>query len=280
MIHPVDADYFELFALRLRAGSTWRRDEQRWPGQGGALPAVLSEPLAVAAFGSAADAVGRAFELADAEFRVVGVVADNRHYGPDQHHGPAAYIPPTALPFPPEMAHAAVLLSGPRPGLERALATAVWRADPELPVPVVRSMHDWAATATARARVVSALFTAFGAVGLLLVAGGLAGTLLYTVRVRRRELGIRMALGASPARVERSVLGRGFRLAATGIAIGAVGAWAAGRLLEGLVADIQLRDIPTFAATVALLLTVAVLSSWIPARRAAATELVETLKGE
>jgi predicted permease len=276
-IHPVDAEFFEVFALQVRAGRTWTRADA---ATAGVAPAVLLEPLAVAIFGAADRAVGRSMTLAGNEYTVVGVVAANRHYGPDREHGEGVYIPAGMLGYVPTRVHMAVLTAGPQAGLPRALTAAVWRVEPALPVPLVRSMDDWAAAATARERFVSGLFTAFGTVALLLVAGGLAGTLLYTVRVRRRELGIRLALGATPRRIQRSVLRRGLTLALIGAAIGSVGVWMSGRVLEGLVAGVDARDGATFGITVAVLLGVAAISSWMPARWAAATDPMATLRAE
>lgn len=275
-MHPVDADYFDLFALRLVAGRPWSRAE----AGSATSPAVLSEPLAVDVFGAAELALGQSMKVSDVTYTIVGVVADNRHYGPDQDHGLAAYIPASTIPFAPDRAHMAVLTEGPQAGMPRALARAVWRVEADLPVPLVRSMDEWASAATSRTRFLSGLFTAFGGVALVLVAGGLAGTLLYTVRVRRRELGIRMALGATSGRVERSVLGRGLALALAGILLGGVGAWVSGRLLEGLVDGIETRDAATFLFSVAVLASVALASSWLPARRAARTDPMETLRLE
>ena len=282
-IHPVEAAYFDIFDLRVLAGRTWDAREdpmEAGGGSGGPTPVVISEPLALRVFGGAQAAIGRAMTLAGNPFTVVGVVADNRHYGPDQDHGAATYIPAGAITFGTARVHMAVRVDAPRPGLARSLAEAVWRAEPDLPVPVVRPMEQWAGRATARARFLSGLFSAFGVVALLLVAGGLAGTLLYTVRTRRRELGIRLALGATTGNVERSVLRSGVKLALLGVAIGGVGAWMSGRLLEGFIAEIQARDSATFLITVAVLMTVALLSSWLPARRAAATDPMETLREE
>ena len=274
--HPVDARYFDVLGLPFLAGQGWTPAE----AAAGAAPVVLSEPLALDVFGSAMAAVGQVVRTGSTTHAIVGVVADNRHYGPDQDHGFAAYIPMSSLPFSPGRVTMAVRVDGEPTGLPRALARAVWRAEPELAVPTVRSMEDWAAAARARERFLSALFSVFGAVALALMAGGLAGTLLYNVRLRRRELGIRLALGATRAGIEGSVLRRGFFLALGGIALGGVGAWIAGRALEGIAAGIQTRGAGVFAASVAVLMGVALLSSWVPARRAGQADPIETLRAE
>jgi predicted permease len=273
-MHPVDAAYFEILEVQMLAGRGWSRGEEAGisPSADGAIPAVISEPLAVEVFGDVAAALDAAFTLGDTTHTIVGVVADNRHYGPDQDHGAAAYIPAAAIPYVPGRVHMAVLAEGPQAVSPDALAQAVWRVEPDLPVPVVRAMQDWASAATARARFVSGLFTAFGVASLLLIAAGLAGTLLYTVRLRRRELGIRLALGATAVALEWAVLRRGLALTSAGVAIGGMGAWMCGRLLEGLVAGIDSRDATTFGMSVAVVLIVTLVSSWVPARRAAKTD--------
>jgi predicted permease len=274
VMHPVDADYFDLLQLRITAGASWSRAEQdQQPG-----PALLSEGLAVAVFGSALDALSREMRLLDMDFRIAGVVADNRHYGPDQSHGPAVYLPITTASGGP--AHMAVLVDRPYDGLADRLREAVWRVEPDLPVPTVRALDEWAASASAGRRFESLLFATFGTVALVLMAAGLCGTLLYAVGRRRRELGIRLALGEAPARLEGRILGQGLRIAAAGCAIGIAGAWIFGRLLQSRLFGIQAHDPVTIASAVAVLLGVVVLSSWLPARRAAATDPMGAIRAE
>jgi ABC-type antimicrobial peptide transport system permease subunit len=213
-------------------------------------------------------------------FRIVGVVADNRHYGPDQEHGAAAYIPSSAIPFPMNRAHLAVLVEGPTDGLGARLREAVWSVEPDLPIPTIRTLREWAGEATARARFEATMFATFGTVALLLVAGGLYGTLLYAVGRRRRELGIRLALGDAPRRLERRVLGQGVLTAAAGCALGALGAWGVGRLLERRIPEFESGDPVLLAVAVALLFAVAFTASWLPARRAARTDPLEALRSE
>jgi ABC-type antimicrobial peptide transport system permease subunit len=145
-------------------------------------------------------------------------------------------------------------------------------------VPVVRSMEERAGAAMSGTRFDSLLFTTFGAVALLLASGGLYGTLLYAIGAERRELGIRIALGASRRKVEGDVLFRGLRTAGVGVVLGMGGAWAAGRLLENRLFGIQADDPLTLAGAAAVLLITAAAASWLPARRAAATDPLETLR--
>jgi putative ABC transport system permease protein len=275
-MHPVGADYFMVFEPRVVAGSIWGRDlAELVPA-----PALLNEPAAVAVYGSASGAIGREIELGRIGYRVVGVVAEDRHYGPDQDHGLAAYVPMSTVPFPVNDAHMAVIADGAASDLPQRLREAVWRVEPSVPVPVVRSMESWVAGATAGTRFDSVIFGAFGAIALLLAAGGLYGTLLYTVGMQRRELGIRLALGAARREIEGRVLGQGLRLAVAGAVLGIAGAWATSTLLEGRLFGVEPGDPATLAVAAAGLLLTAALACWLPARRAAATDPLETLREE
>ena len=175
----------------------------------------------------------------------------------------------------------AVQVQGTAPsGFAQMLRAAIWQAAPDLPIPTVRSMEEWLDRSTAGRRFDSALFGAFGVVALLLAAAGLYGTLLYNVRQRRKELGIRLALGAARSSVERRVVGRGVRLAAMGSALGLGGTWVAGRFLESRLYDVPTTDPLTLASATLVLLATAALASWLPARRAGRTDPIETLKAE
>jgi hypothetical protein len=209
---------------------------------------------------------------------VVGVLADDRHYGPDQEHGSAIYIPMQSVPWAPEDVHFAIRMDGVAADVPRRLREAVWSVEPEIPVPLVRSMEEWASAATARTRFESLLFSAFGVVALLLAAGGLYGTLLFAVGTERRELGIRLALGARRGSVEARVLGRALRTTALGLTVGGLGVWASGRLLESRLFGIQAADPATFLGAVGLLLITAAIASWLPARRAGAVDPREMLR--
>ncbi|MGH9161257.1 MAG: ABC transporter permease, partial [Vicinamibacteraceae bacterium] len=279
VMHVVDADYFATLELELVAGRAWPRSEVRsLPA-----PAVISEPLAIRVYGSAMAAVGRQFQLSagnDDGFRIVGVVADNRHYGPDQDHGPAAYIPVTAIPFKLDGATMAVRADGAPAGLAGRLREAVWSVEPDVPVPTIQPLTEWAGEATAQARFTAALFATFGAVALLLMAGGLYGALLYTVGRKRRELAIRLALGDAPGRLERRVIGRGIATAVIGCLFGAAGAWGVGRVLASRVSGLEFGQPATLVGAIGVLLAVAFAASWLPARRAARTDPLEALRAE
>ncbi|MGH7467433.1 MAG: ADOP family duplicated permease [Longimicrobiales bacterium] len=274
--HPVSDDYFDVFAIRLVAGEAWTRGTAtRAP-----YPAVINEALAKQFFGAANAAVGATFVLDQTDYRVTGVARNTRHYGADQPYETALYIPARSLPFAPDNVTMAVLSDRTDAALGRDLRAAVWRAEPNLPVPTINAITELARRDSAYRRFDALLFGTFSVVALLLVAGGLAGTLLYMVSLQRRSLGIRLALGATPRGLERAVLTRGVSLAASGAIIGTIGAWFAGRLIESRLYGVQARDALTLGLAVSVLMLIALLSSWIPARRAAVTDPIESLRAE
>jgi predicted permease len=275
-LHPVARDWFTIFDSRLVAGRFW--DEREIGGE--PAPAVVNEAFANAMFGAPEAALGREFTASGIRWRALGVVVTDRHYGPDRDHGAAVYLPAAAAPTPFASAHIAVLAPDASAELAAELRQAVWDVEPDVPVPSIRPMTEWVRDATAVTRFLSFLFSGFGGVALLLAAGGLYGTLLYTVGVERREVGIRLALGAARRSIEGRVLARGVRLAAVGAGLGAAAAWAAGRLLESWLYQVEPGDPLALGGAAGALLLTAALACWLPARRAASTDPLETLREE
>ena len=129
-------------------------------------------------------------------------------------------------------------------------------------------------------RILSRMAGVFGGFALLLAALGLYGVLAYVVSSRRREIGIRMAIGARPTDVLGLVIKRGMKLVCLGALIGSTGAIAATRFLKTLLYDVQPTDPATFACVILLLASVALLACWVPARRAAKVDPMEALRYE
>jgi putative ABC transport system permease protein len=146
---------------------------------------------------------------------------------------------------------------------------AALRVDPDQPVHSVTTMDRLFDETVQLDRFAMWLFLLFAVGGLLTAAGGVYALLAYTVAQRRREIALRMALGASPERVARSVVMESLTLAAAGGAIGLAGAAAGGRFARTLLFGVAPQDALTLASAVAVLLVVVVAASWLPARRAA-----------
>jgi putative ABC transport system permease protein len=208
---------------------------------------------------------------------VVGVVGDTRNNGldrPAQPHMYGSMWQVSSLSF-------AVAVRG-HAGIDVAglLRREVRAVDHDLPVYAVRPLESIVAAASASRRFAMVLVGLFGVVALVLAALGIYGVIAYAVNQQRRELGIRLALGAPPMALRRLVVLEGLRLTALGLGLGTVGAIACTRVLSGLLFGIGPNDPVTFAAIIALLAAVAVGACWIPARRAASVDPVMALRFE
>jgi hypothetical protein len=164
--------------------------------------------------------------------------------------------------------------------LSRRVRAAAEAADPSLPVFQLETVARRLATISATQRVVAGLAGALSLLGLLLAAVGLYGVLGYAVTERRREIGIRAALGAAPVQLRRVVVGGGIGRVLCGLVPGLAGAAAASRGIESLLYGVEAFDLPTYAASVAVLIAAGGAASWLPARWAAGVAPSEVLRGD
>ncbi|MGE3189914.1 MAG: ABC transporter permease, partial [Vicinamibacterales bacterium] len=230
---------------------------------------VVNQRLATRAWGGE-NPLGRTLVLdyqgAPYPYEVVGVVRDDRHDGPRSEPVPEIYIPHAQNPY-------LVLNVVARTSVEPMAVAQTARAaalgvDPDQPVHSVTTMDRLLDDAVRLDRFATLLITLFASGGLLTAAGGVYALLAYTVVQRRREIALRMALGASPRRVARGIVLESLVLAAAGGAIGMAGALAGGRFLRTLLYGVAPQDPVTLATAVLVLLVVVVAASWLPARRA------------
>jgi ABC-type antimicrobial peptide transport system permease subunit len=164
--------------------------------------------------------------------------------------------------------------------VQRAVTEAFRAADSRLPKPQVLPLDDLVAQSLVRERFGAALVSAIAAVALALTAFGVYGVLAYTVQQRRREIGIRIALGADGGRITRQVVMHGVVPVLLGIMLGMAGSLGLSRLLAGYLWGVKPTDVPTLATTVAILLGVSSIATWIPARNAARLDPVKVLNSE
>jgi putative ABC transport system permease protein len=158
-----------------------------------------------------------------------------------------------------------------------AVRAEIQRADPRLPISDVRTLEQVTDAALAQPRFTAVLLTTFAALALLLAAIGLYGVISFTAARRTNEMGSRLALGAEPGAILRIVMGEGLALAGVGIAIGVVAAALLARFVEAQLFGITPLDPLTFAIVPALLLAVATIAAWLPARRAASVSPLTAL---
>ncbi|MEO1370277.1 MAG: FtsX-like permease family protein, partial [Acidobacteriota bacterium] len=247
---PVTPTYFETLGIPVLGGEPWPNRQIRPVPQEddppAPLPVVLSRNTAEHFFGDWTGAVGALLHHADDPQRqwwVTAVVADVQHWGLDQTPPFALYLPADVMPHRRRALTMAVRFNGPPPDdAGDVLRAAVWRAAPQVPVPAPQPLADWIEGSTAVRRFESWLFGLFAAAGLVLAAAGIYGALLFAVSERRREMGIRLALGATAAAVGRHVIGGGLRLAGFGLGLGLVLSWWGGRLLESRLYQVSALD--------------------------------------
>jgi ABC-type antimicrobial peptide transport system permease subunit len=156
----------------------------------------------------------------------------------------------------------------------------VLKLDPELPVDAVKPMQALIDESLVSRRSPALLAGIFAGVALLLAAVGTYGVLAYAVGQRRREIGVRMALGALPGQVLAQFLGLGARLLGAGIFLGVFGAWAAGRAMQGQLFGVGADNMPVFAATAGVMTVVVLLAVFLPSHRASRVSPIEVLRGE
>jgi putative ABC transport system permease protein len=168
--------------------------------------------------------------------------------------------------------------SGDAARMTSAVRDAVRNVDATIPVYAISTMEDQVSRSILAQRLSGTMISVFAAMALLLATVGVYGLIAYSVAERRHEIGIRLALGAQGRDVRRLVIGQGVRLTAVGVAIGLVGAVMVGRAMRSLLFGVNAVHLPTLLSVSAALLGVAVVASWIPARRAAMTNLVNALK--
>jgi putative ABC transport system permease protein len=207
----------------------------------------------------------------------VGVVADVKHNGLDVREPDSAmYLP--ASQFPLRAIDFAIRTAN--PGAARAAVAAVHGLDPDLPVLRLGSLEEILSDSISRQRFGMVLLAGFAGLALVLAAVGISSVLAYSVRRRRREIGIRIALGARTSDVLRMVIVQGLRPAILGMVVGIAGALALARVLSSLIFGIRATDPATFAAVALLLCAVAVVACLVPARRAAAVSPTTALRDE
>jgi predicted permease len=269
----VSEGYFETMGIELLEGRTISRSDNT---EG--APVIVVNQRFADRFWPGESAVGRIVETAGAEREVIGVVETGKYNSLGEAPAEFMYLSHHER-FTSQMTIVARTPSDPQ-GALRAIQRVVRDADPDMPLYDVRTMADHMGIALLPARLGGSMLGLFGLLGLTLAAVGIYGVMAYSVSQRRRELGIRVALGADRDRVVRMVLAEGMRLAIIGTVIGLVGAFAAAQLLKGLLYDIQPIDPIAFTGVPLLLIAVSGLAVYLPARRAARVDPMRALKSE
>ena len=270
-------DYFRATGVRLLAGRTFlERDNASAP------PVVIVNETFAQRYWPGEPAVGKRVILTGAAgptaYEIVGVIADMRSQGLEQPVEPGMFF--SMWQGTPSTLGIAIRTPLDPASLAPQMRTAVWSIDSEQPVSYVLTLSELAAESIAFRRAGMTLAAGFGVLALVLAAIGLFGVLSYSVSRRTREIGVRVALGATRGEVAKLVVREGLLMTSAGLAIGIVAALVLTRYLTALLFEVEAADPLTHAAVAGMLLGVALLATLVPARRATAVDPLVALRAE
>jgi predicted permease len=278
--HYIAPDHFKTLGIPVIRGRPFQPSDRR-----GSPRVVIINETAARRFWPGVDPLGAqvwfgggsTFSSPDSTGVIVGVVGDVPYGSLEREQVPSFYTPYRQFTYP--FRTVMVKTAGDALSLVPSIRTAVRGVD-DLPIFEVRTLIDQLGDSWARTRFTATLAAIFAAAALVLAAGGVYGLIAHSVNQRRRELGIRSALGAVPADLLRLVVGKGLVLASVGAVIGGVIAFGLGRVLRGLLYGVGAADPMVFLTQAAILIGTALLASYFPARRAARVDPVTALRAD
>jgi putative ABC transport system permease protein len=277
-VRPVTSEFFRTMGIRQLAG----RDFSETDVADSPQVALVSEGLAKRQF-PAEDPIGKRLQVSvgregGMQVEIVGVVGDIKFASLDSETSAAIYIPHSQLSV--GLMTFVVRTAVAPASLANSIAGVVRGLDPELPLADVRTMDDVVGATLARPRTVSALLSAFALIALILAGVGVYGVMSYTVSQRTQEIGVRMALGATPTSIFGMVVGQALRLVGLGLVSGVIVASALTRFVGTLLFQTEPIDPLTFAVTALVLVAVAAFASFIPALRGTRVAPTAALRAE
>jgi predicted permease len=272
-VRVVSDGYLPAMGISMRAG----RDFSAADNPSSPRVIIINETLASALW-PGEDPLGKILR-ADGERQVIGVVRDVRHLALEKASGGEMYLPIRQT----NDYSSVTLVARGTPSLA-ALASGVRDAlrpiDPNLPANEFRPIQDLVDRSVSPRRLIVLLLAGFACFALILASLGIYGVISYSVSQRKQEIGIRLALGASAVNLQMLILTQTLKLAAAGMALGLLASWLLGRTLQGLLFGVTPSDPMTFAGALVLLMGVAALAGYLPARLASRLDPVEALRAE
>jgi putative ABC transport system permease protein len=266
MFSSITGDYFRALQIPLLSGRTFElRDNADAP-----KVVIINETIAKRHFGSPAEAIGKRLSLwREEKFmrEIVGVVGDTKTGSLTGEGGAQLYVPNAQARE--NFMGLVIRTAGDPAAFATTLRREVQALDKDQPIYNVRTMDDVVMNSLGTRRVSMQLFAVFAIAALLLAAIGIYGVMAYTVTQRTQEIGIRMALGAQRSDVLGLVVRQGMTLAAIGVVAGLAGAFSLTRVMASLLFNVRPDDPTTYLAISFLLIVVAFLACYLPARRAA-----------
>ncbi|HMC78501.1 MAG TPA: FtsX-like permease family protein [Vicinamibacterales bacterium] len=270
----VTANYLEILRIPRVRGRLLNADDR----EGAPLVVVVNE-TAARKYWPGADAIGQVVRLDHQERTVVGIVGDIRHKGPEEPASQEAYVPMAQDKV---ISATLVMRTAGDPGASLpAVKAAIWSVNRNQILYTDRTTLDaYMDGLIAQRRFNMALLTLFGVLGLVISAVGIYGVMAYLVSQRTREIGVRMALGATRSRVVVMVLGNAGVLVAAGLAVGGIAAWYLSAAARTFLFQLDAQDPRAFAAAVLCLTAAALVATALPARRAAGVDPMVALRTE
>jgi putative ABC transport system permease protein len=278
--YGVSAGYFETMGIPLRSGRLLdAHDVTTVPMR----PVLINESFAKSKF-QGRDPIGQRLRIGGLVSRpwdiIVGVVGDVKQTSLAVSQSDAVYVSTAQWLWADGTQWLVVRTRGDATSLAPAIRRAIWSVDKDQPIVHAGTMRELLAASAAERRFALILFEAFALTALLLAAAGIYGVLSGSVTERTREIGVRSALGATPANILVMVLRQGTTLTAVGVAIGLAGAVAASQALAAMLFGISRLDPVTYLGVIVTLLVVSAIACWVPAWRAARVDPATTLRAE
>jgi putative ABC transport system permease protein len=275
-IRYVSPGYFQAMGVRMVAGRPFQESDR----SGGQPVMIVNETAAKKFFpqGKALGHRGHRGGVTGPWADVVGVVADVRHWGLDVEPRPEQYY--CSMQDPRWFATLVVRSSGDPGQLATAIRQQVRQIDPQVPLARVQTMDEVVSRSIGSEQSILILLGSFAALALLLTSAGIWGTMAYLLTQRRREIGIRLALGATNRRIVREIVARAMRLAGLGLATGLATAAVLARVISAKLFGVELADPWTYAAVALVLAAVALLANYAPAARTADAASYSVLREE
>jgi putative ABC transport system permease protein len=272
-LRRVSPRYFNTMGIPLLRGRMLSNRDGR-----DAPPAILIDETLAHQYWPNENPLGQRMRLWGEYREVVGIVGQVHHYGLEKQPEPTIYAPFEQMP---DKAMAlAVRTTMDTQAVAKAVKEAVWSVDRGQPVFQIRSMDEYLSLADTAPRISTLLLAVFAGISMLLAALGIHGVVSYGVAQRTREFGLRMALGSTPGQLKSLVIRSGIKTALVGLLVGMAGAAALASGLRALLYGVGPLDPVVMGGVAALLLTVALVANYVPARRATRIDPIEALHNE